>query len=364
MPRSYAETPSLACALVSDETLAGPAGAVAARIAQRWGMDVHVFLERRDISASVPQTRIPGVTYHFETLLGEARDYLPDDPRFTMATWGRLFVPRALSHYDRVLYCDIDILLGPKPDWLETLALSHGLGMVRDYYIGMHYSRMCPDELRQSRGVDPAAYFNSGILLIDTARWDLDGILLALRDYLARFRPRLLDQDFLNHHFAGRITELSPNLNFQQSLMGLGIDHAVTPAIRHYCHDVKPYHRLPRRGAALAVERAAVEFRAMLAEAGLPQQALEPHSTPRAVHRFRASLDRLFYALGVRGRRATRLEVQWRDRRREVLSILRRSVSEGRFADPNILDLDAPLPRLQFRGHEIVPVAMPERSRR
>lgn len=351
----------LACGLVCDHKLAIPAGALAARIARLWNVDVHIFVERPAYaSAPIMETTAPGVTYHYEELfVGDLENLLPDHPRFSRATWGRLFLPKALPGYDRILYCDIDVLPGPLPDGIETIDLPDGIGMVRDYY-GPAFMPVARDkDVRWTQfGLNPESYFNSGALLINPNQWDGDKILSALKVFMAGelAAAPFLDQDFLNLHFDGKIVELSPNLNFQQSLMDLGLEGANTPTIRHLCHGIKHYHQLPRYSVSEITRNASAEFREMVVDAGLPLPNLLPYENRKSTTQVKAALRGVIAKTGLKTPKAVRMETRWRERRRRALDYLRAGVAEGRFADPNVFDLNPPEPRVRFNGYEILPV--------
>lgn len=353
---------TMACALISDHKLALAAGALATRIARLWKIDVHVFIER-PAEARIPirETREPGVSYHYEDLFSGGLDaLLPDHPRFSRAAWGRLLLPSVLTGYDRILYCDIDTLPGPLPVGLASIPLPAGIGMVRDAYPYRPFAWREPPE-KQFPSTMPGLtdYFNSGVLLLDRNRFDSDDVLAGLRRFMPVYGSvaQFVDQDFLNHHFAGRISELSPNLNFQQPLLGLGLAPEQAIAIRHYCYaSEKPYQRLPAFGVSSLVRQAAAEFRLLHAEADLPLPTLPSYRKRQPLRDVKSTLRGLAARLGVTLPKARKLELDWHERRRRVIAELRQGHDEGTFADPWIFDLDAPAPRHRFDGVEIVAV--------
>lgn len=351
---------NLACALVCDHKLAIPAGALAARIARLWSVDVHIFVERpTNARGPITETNAPGVFYHYEELfVGGLQDLLPDHPRFSRATWGRLFVPAVLCDYKRILYCDIDVLPGPLPLGIDDIELLHGIGMARDLYefrVGEWKSRAYEKLNPIFRKVE--TYFNSGVMLVDPKKWSVKEITCSLRKFISGdgVSAPYPDQDFLNTHFDGKVTELSPNLNFQQPIMGLGLEGETIPAIRHFCHGVKPFHRIPSSGVSELVKAAAVEFREMAVEAELFLPDLTPYDQGMRFKQIKATIRGALYKAGIHTPKERKLEADWHERRRRALDYLRIGYDESRFADARVFDVNSPTPRVRFNGFEILP---------
>lgn len=361
MPNRHnaADGPCMAVALVCDHKLALPAGALAARIADLWQVDVHIFVERPDSQRDpITETTASRVHYHYEELFGaEMAGLLPDHPRYSRAAWGRLFVPRVLRSYQRVLYCDIDILPGPLPEGLCRIALPAGIAMVRDSYLLRPWVWRRPPE-QQFPGLLPGVkdYFNSGVILYDPAVYDEGAVIDGLRDFMANEgrTASFPDQDFINLFFAGKVTELSPNMNFQQPLMGLGLIDEDRLAIRHYCHNEKPFHILPRHGVSRLVQQAAREYATMLSEAGLPPPRLPPYQKIRRFKQIKAALRLALANLGHPSAKQRELTEDWHQRRKIAIAALRDAIATERFADPNVFDPFAPPPTPGFDGVDVI----------
>lgn len=350
---------TLACALVCDHKLAIPAGGLATRIAKLWNVDVHIFVERPEGNRDpIMETKAGRVTYHYEELFVGLHDLLPDHPRFSRATWGRIFLPAKLSHYHRILYCDVDVLPGPLPVGLEYTDLPNGISMANNFYprVTGIFSKSHKGKVLPIFG-DVQNSYNSGVILFDPSKLDFPALLSGLTEFLAvgGADSAFPDQDFLNYFFADRVTELSPNLNFQQSIMGHGID-TTTPTIRHFCHSAKPYHSLPRYGVSEIARTASLEFHLMVEEAGLTIPKLKPYDKTLFFRGFKASWRNAAAQMGIKFPKERQLAARWWDKRTQTLEYIREGVAQGRFADVNVFDLNPPAPRLRFNGLEILPV--------
>jgi len=350
---------TLACALVCDHKLAIPAGGLAARIAKLWNVDVHIFVERPEGNrAPIMETQAARVTYHYEELFTGLHDILPDHPRFSRAAWGRIFIPEKLSNYHKILYCDVDVLPGPFPTGIEDILLPNGIAMVRDGDLGWSGVRQIG---RESKNLPTCRelnkYHNSGVILFDPSKLDFPALLSGLTEFLAMggADAAFPDQDFLNYFFANRVTELSPNLNFQQSIMGHGID-TTTPTIRHFCHSAKPYHSLPRYGVSEIARTASLEFHLMVEEAGLKIPKLKPYDKTLLFRGIKASWRNAAGQMGIKFPKERQLTARWWDKRKQTLEYIREGVAQGRFADANVFDLNPPEPQLRFNGLEVLPV--------
>jgi len=356
------EQTSLACALLCDHKLAIPAGALATRIAKLWNVDVHIFVERPEGNRDpIAETKAPRVTYHYEELFAGFYHLLPDHPRFSRATWGRIFLPAVLSDYRRILYCDIDVLPSPLPVGLESTNLPDGIAMANNFYPRVKgiFSKSHKDKVLPIFG-EVQNNYNAGVILFDPSNLDFPALLSGLKEFLdlGGVDAAFQDQDFLNYYFGEKIVELSPNLNFQQSIMGHGIE-TTTPTIRHFCHSAKPYHSLPRYGVSEIVRAAGLEFQRMVEEAGLSMPKLKPYDKTLFFRGIKASWRNAAGRMGINLPKEKQLEARWWDKRTQTLEYIREGVAQGRFADVNVFDLNPPAPRLRFNGLEILPVNEP-----
>ncbi len=139
------------------------------------------------------------------------------------AAMGRLYIPKKLS--GRVLYLDGDTqVVGDVAPLFSLDMRGHPVAVVRDYVVAKWSTRgLKVNDRCQSRVVelqtlmesaDVSAYFNSGVLLLDTEAIRADpGLLNAMCDVARASSFPLGDQDHLNNLFRGRVHFLNPAYN-------------------------------------------------------------------------------------------------------------------------------------------------------
>lgn len=166
---------------------------------------------------------------------------LPQSERLPNIVFARLFVDRVLpSHVERVLYLDCDTLVrAPIEELLERDLEGFPIGAVRDT-TGAHITSK--RDLRNNRDLFDVAdpYFNSGVILIDVARWRDANIVGRLEEALrSGVMARIYyDQDFLNLVFKNDWLRLEPRWN----LIGARRAHeGLDPHILHYTGKSKPW---------------------------------------------------------------------------------------------------------------------------
>jgi hypothetical protein len=152
-----------------------------------------------------------------------------------------------LRDYDRLLYIDSDTRLAGALTPLFGLELDGAVaGMTEDCgrYLGDAAGREGWDNYRRRTGLPLAGpYFNSGVLLLDAARWRAEEFWPRAQAMIHErgAELRFMDQDVLNVLLAGRIAELSPRWNFCSHYMGLGLEELVHPHIQHFLNVLKPW---------------------------------------------------------------------------------------------------------------------------
>ena len=182
--------------------------------------------------------RVEGENPFGHAYLGEARR--------SHAMFLRLLLPRLLGgQYKRVLYLDADIHM-ERGDLDVALSLDlHGqaVGAVRDHQMWRTPNRV-PSELRLLR-LPNARYLNSGVLLLDTGLFEVEGWLdrmIEIANDPTRARALLRhDQSAINLALRGRWTELSPVWNWQYSrATRYALEHA-EPRLVHFIGSRKPW---------------------------------------------------------------------------------------------------------------------------
>jgi lipopolysaccharide biosynthesis glycosyltransferase len=183
-----------------------------------------------------------------------AETRLEDLPEFTShlkylnaATLLRLGLERlAPADCRRVVYLDSDtIVLDDVRELWNADLKGAPIGAVPDLYIdGKQFA-----ETWSLPGADQAAYFNSGVLLIDLDRIRSEGLFEATAEFIARNGAKLPygDQDALNAVFWRRWQPLDAAWNVQRPMTGPEMAAAgwgrAGPSIIHYITKDKPWTR-------------------------------------------------------------------------------------------------------------------------
>jgi lipopolysaccharide biosynthesis glycosyltransferase len=187
-----------------------------------------------------------------------ARDYI------TKIVYARLLIPQLFpASLAKVLYLDADLLvLEDLRELWQTDLGGAALGAVPDFSLHTSFlNRGFDPELGRSRygGLPPVrAYFNSGVLLIDLARWREEKISEKAFAYLeANPHSPHMDQDALNFTADKKWAALDPRWNIQNHYARLsdgdrkGILHFVTGAkpwlARSRSHNARLYDRFRSR---------------------------------------------------------------------------------------------------------------------
>jgi lipopolysaccharide biosynthesis glycosyltransferase len=180
--------------------------------------------------------------------LAEPRNY------YTSAILGRLHAGNVLpGDIERVVYLDADTLVLDDLTKLYGLDLGESpLGAVLADNTPRHWMNhpalleRCP-----RYAGNPPDYFNSGVLLIDLAKWRSDNVTEQAVQLFHRFATGLIcpDQEILNVIFADRFTRLPKIWNkliehHQYGKFGRGrIDYLTRrEGIVHYGGEIKPWH--------------------------------------------------------------------------------------------------------------------------
>jgi lipopolysaccharide biosynthesis glycosyltransferase len=131
----------------------------------------------------------------------------------------RIFAPDLLpDHIDRYIYFDSDIVLNDDVDRLFHVDLKgNTIGAVQDFKIG-HMASFLGVAFHEEAGIPAEApYFNSGVMLVDRAKWDREQLTVKLSECLVQFggRHRFGDQDSLNTVLYEDWSPLDPAWNVQ-----------------------------------------------------------------------------------------------------------------------------------------------------
>ena len=161
-------------------------------------------------------------------------------------------IPQLLGQYDKVLYLDSDVLVLEDLSQLYATQLDNRYAAVVRDLLGMYY------QFHTRTGV--SAYFNSGVLLLNTRQMRKDRMTAKLFRNKANDPWKLLmDQDTLNVTFAENVVWLHPryNLMYANNLeSGWSMEQMATfygistqdmqetmlrPVIQHLSSKIKPW---------------------------------------------------------------------------------------------------------------------------
>lgn len=147
----------------------------------------------------------------------------------TNACYYRLLIPWLIPEYEKIIYCDGDIVFCDSVKKLYEIELG-------DFFCAAicpyKYNKNLYKDYPQKLGLRPNEYFQSGVLLINSEAQRKGG----LRDqYLEEAKKKyvFLDQDIINIVCRNRILELPIRFNITQSLYRDVIHHEA-PVIIHY----------------------------------------------------------------------------------------------------------------------------------
>lgn len=175
------------------------------------------------------------------------RDLVAVDERIRIEAYVRIFLPYLLPEYRRICYLDADMYL-KRPGLAALFDMDmqgHALAAVRDVPLWMAQSRGRPMPLKPGEIVQaPEDYFNSGLLLIDSARYR---DLMPAADILSYLQAHgsalpMHDQSFLNTHFSHRYRHLPPIYNFPMVEEYLPVAEEADPVILHFVGAGKPWY--------------------------------------------------------------------------------------------------------------------------
>lgn len=140
-------------------------------------------------------------------LLGSRRFFVRGN--FTPETYFRLFLPKILKNYEKVLYLDADMVVCRDVAELYYTDLNGALlGAVRDPIIsGSNKSKLYNkrDDMKRLGIKNIYDYFQAGVLLIDLKKISENEMCDQMIEYAATHDCDLVDQDVLNLFCQGRV---------------------------------------------------------------------------------------------------------------------------------------------------------------
>ncbi|KEO58901.1 glycosyltransferase family 8 protein [Thioclava indica] len=336
--------------LVSDARYLPIAKAQANFLADQWGCDVHVFVED-DALKDVQPPANARVTFHLNSLAAELPNNIPVSRKWPRAVFLRNYAPRVLAdRYDRVLYLDTDVWSRKADPALWSFDLPNGLGAVADHanlHKAPRATKLDRAEWLERIGVRSPHYFNAGILLIDTAKWDDARLSELLSTYFdAREMRAIKSQDFLNYAYDGLWTQLSPRWNYQPPFFELGFASQLDPVFVHFCDEIKPWFFPDHPGLTRRRREHEAFFHTILRQVGVdPTDVAEDRNSFPGSDWLTHTRRRLKEGIPGLGREAS-LRKEWGIRRDRIAKYLAAEITTGRFVDSVVFDPSQPLPRL------------------
>lgn len=155
----------------------------------------------------------------------------------TCATYYRLRIPWMIPQYDKILYCDGDVLFEKSIKDLFDIPLddNYCAGVKRFLYDGYSYKKYA-----EKLNLDPHNYINCGVLLMNLKKMRDDSLVDEFERYVNN-KYRYFDQDIINIVCKGKIGDLPFGFNVMPSM---DIDENETFII-HYA-GLKPWKYFTR----------------------------------------------------------------------------------------------------------------------
>jgi lipopolysaccharide biosynthesis glycosyltransferase len=184
------------------------------------------------------------------------------DQWFSIAAYYRIFIPRAVSKYEKILYMDCDIVLNDDIAKAYNIDLDGKIaGVVTECVIEylINQNPKAKDFHLDTLGLKkPQQYFNSGFMLLNVKRMQEEKYEQKIIDATRVFTPQHVDQDLFNYVFKNDIKFLDMKYNFMCGLLSANIDfydylseetyfeymksHREAKVI-HYTGSLKPWHK-------------------------------------------------------------------------------------------------------------------------
>ncbi|CAM3178483.1 Glycosyl transferase family 8 [Paracoccus aminovorans] len=338
--------------LIVDDHYLGLGRAVARRLVRLWQIDCHVFLENGG-PRQQDDLGEDGVFLQRNLLKGLRPEGLPSTRNWPPIVYDRIFAPAFLTGYRRLIYLDADIYPCFAMPELLKIPLPGGIGAVQDtaaITAPPHLARMDAETWRRSIGLESGRYFNSGMLLIDPEIWQRTDYAAELRSYMAIYGAgvRMPDQDFLNAHFQGRWTELSPRCNFQKALFNYGYEKVFPPVFLHFSSFQKPWlkpdHIDSPHGQFFSV------YQEMFAQAGVDHCLYLQKNPESALRKWRTSTRHTLSRWGVVTGKEKRQRREWDEKAALMFQSFAEDGVAHHYADMDFQLVEMPRPRISFDG--------------
>lgn len=179
---------------------------------------------------------------------------------FTIDMYFRWFIPEVLSHYEKVLYLDCDLIC------CEDICKLFETNLNKNLFgacLNLQYSEKETYRKRKF-GLDSSSYFNSGVLLFNIYEFIKGNYKKKLFDFVYKdSNLECPDQDAINFVCKGKIAKIDSKWNVQWHLKfteqkgkpTFSIEeyeaNLKNPGILHYTSNIKPWNDDRKQGADL-----------------------------------------------------------------------------------------------------------------
>ena len=207
--------------------------------------NVHILHE--DITLKnqdrIKEMEIENVSISFENVtkrIEKIRKKLSIRDYYSYTTYYRMFIADMFPQYDKVIYLDADIII------LDDVAKLYQYELGKNYVGAVNEQVMVNHEIfgsyvEQGLGISRMAYFNAGVLVINSRQFRRQNILQKFVDLINAYTFVVTqDEDYLNIICQDKILWIDSKWNYQTSDP---VDRDLADiGIIHYAYAVKPWH--------------------------------------------------------------------------------------------------------------------------
>ncbi len=214
--------------------------------------NIHILHE--DISIKnqdrIKEMETENVSISFENVakrIEKIRKKLSIRDYYSYTTYYRMFIADMFPQYDKVLYLDADIIV------LDDVAKLYRYELGKNYVGATNEQVMVNHDVfgsyvEQVLGISRMAYFNAGVLVINSKQFRRQNILQKFVDLINEYTFVVTqDEDYLNIICQDKILWIDKRWNYQTSDP---VDRDLKDVgIIHYAYAVKPWHSKSIRNA-------------------------------------------------------------------------------------------------------------------
>ena len=165
-------------------------------------------------NCSVRYINVKELLKEIDTTLFQARGI------WSVATFYRLFIPKIMKSYDKVLYLDCDVLVKDSlVDLLHLDLADKQIAAVPDYMTFSPKLEKVKRHMDEIGVKDYRKYFNAGVVLFRPDKIDYERFKESFLNILRNKKLSFLDQDVLNIIFENRSCLIDLGWNYQYNLL-------------------------------------------------------------------------------------------------------------------------------------------------